>query len=450
VGTRGGVRTDFPLKIDVFGGLNMPTRIRMIKGREVLDSRGVPTLQVDCWLGDGSFGRAAIPSGASTGSHEALELRDGGERFFGKGVQRAVSNVNEFIAKALIGMDVFEQEDVDNTLIELDGTEKKTRLGANAILGASLAVLRAAANAAGLPLYRYLGGNEGRVVPVPMVNIINGGAHSNNPLDVQEFMIVPAGVPSFREGIRACAEVFFALKSFLKEKGFSIAVGDEGGFSPDLNTTEEALDFLVLSIEDAGYEPGKDIYLALDVAATGLQRKSGVYFMERRRRTSKELVEHYMDCWEKYPLISLEDGLAEDDWEGWIYLTEKMGDKIQIVGDDIFVTDMGRIKQGVKDKAANAVLIKPNQIGTVTETLQAIRFAKENGFTTVISHRSGETEDTSIADLAVATNAGQIKSGSLSRSERIAKYNRLLVIEEELGDKAIWLGTGAMNPRAKE
>ena len=319
----------------------MPTKVRMIKGREVLDSRGVPTLQVDCWLGDGSFGRAAIPSGASTGSHEALELRDGGERFFGKGVQRAVKNVNEIIAKALIGMDVFDQEGVDRALIELDGTEKKTRLGANAILGASMSVLRAAANAAGLPLYRYLGGNEGRVVPVPMVNIVNGGAHSNNPLDVQEFMIVPAGAPSFREGIRACAEVFFALKSFLKEKGFSIAVGDEGGFSPNLNTTEEALDFLVLAIEDAGYEPGKDIYLALDVAATGLQRKSGVYFMERRRRTSKELVEHYMDCAEKYPLISLEDGLAEDDWEGWIYLTERMGDKIQIVGDDIFVTDMG-------------------------------------------------------------------------------------------------------------
>jgi enolase len=420
----------------------------MIKGREVLDSRGVPTLQVDCWLGDGSFGRASIPSGASTGSHEALELRDGGDRFFGKGVQRAVSNVNDYIAKALIGMDVSEQEEVDSTLIELDGTVKKTRLGANAILGASLAVLRAGSASAGLPLYRYLCGNEGRVIPVPMINIINGGAHANNPLDVQEFMIVPAGLPSFREGIRACAEVFFALKSFLKEKGFSIAVGDEGGFSPNLNTTEEALDFLVLAIEDAGYDPGEDIFISLDVAATGLQRKSGVYFLERRRRTSVELVEMYRDCMEKYPLISLEDGLAEDDWDGWIHLTKELGDRIQIVGDDIFVTDMGRIKKGVKEKAANAVLIKPNQIGTVTETLHAIKYAQEKGFTTVISHRSGETEDTSIADLAVATNAGQIKSGSLSRSERIAKYNRLLVIEEELGDKAIWPGLAALNPEA--
>ena len=421
--------------------------ITKIFAREVLDSRGNPTVQVDCYLDDGlAFGRASVPSGASTGTFEALELRDGDKRYGGKGVEKAVSNVNGVIAKKLVGFDALNQALIDRTLIELDGTENKSKLGANAILGVSMAVARAAADYLELPLYRYIGGITARTLPVPMMNVINGGVHADNPLDIQEFMIVPCGAPSFREALRYGAETFHALKKLLKEKGYSTAVGDEGGFAPPLKSTKEALDFMIKAIESAGYSPGKDIYLALDAAASEFYR-DGAYIIEGNTLSSAELVSFYEELVENYPIISIEDGLAEEDWEGWKILYERLGQKVQLVGDDIFVTNVKRIKRGIEEKTANSVLIKLNQIGTVTETIEAVELAHKNGLTTVISHRSGETEDTFIADLAVGVGSGLIKTGSLSRSERIAKYNRLLVIEEELAGSSRFPGKDAFNPR---
>ncbi len=421
--------------------------ITKIFAREVLDSRGNPTVQVDCYLDDGlAFGRASVPSGASTGTFEALELRDGDKRYGGKGVEKAVSNVNGIIAKKLVGFDALNQALIDRTLIELDGTENKSKLGANAILGVSMAVARAAADYLELPLYRYIGGITARTLPVPMMNVINGGVHADNPLDIQEFMIVPCGAPSFREALRYGAETFHALKKLLKEKGYSTAVGDEGGFAPPLKSTKEALDFMIKAIESAGYSPGKDIYLALDAAASEFYR-DGAYIIEGNTLSSAELVSFYEELVENYPIISIEDGLAEEDWEGWKILYERLGQKVQLVGDDIFVTNVKRIKRGIEEKTANSVLIKLNQIGTVTETIEAVELAHKNGLTTVISHRSGETEDTFIADLAVGVGSGLIKTGSLSRSERIAKYNRLLVIEEELAGSSRFPGKDAFNPR---
>jgi len=421
--------------------------ITKIFAREVLDSRGNPTVQVDCYLDDGlAFGRASVPSGASTGTFEALELRDGDKRYGGKGVEKAVSNVNGIIAKKLVGFDALNQALIDRTLIELDGTENKSKLGANAILGVSMAVARAAADYLELPLYRYIGGITARTLPVPMMNVINGGVHADNPLDIQEFMIVPCGAPSFREALRYGAETFHALKKLLKEKGYSTAVGDEGGFAPPLKSTKEALDFMIKAIESAGYSPGKDMYLALDAAASEFYR-DGAYIIEGNTLSSAELVSFYEELVENYPIISIEDGLAEEDWEGWKILYERLGQKVQLVGDDIFVTNVKRIKRGIEEKTANSVLIKLNQIGTVTETIEAVELAHKNGLTTVISHRSGETEDTFIADLAVGVGSGLIKTGSLSRSERIAKYNRLLVIEEELAGSSRFPGKDAFNPR---
>jgi len=421
--------------------------ITKIFAREVLDSRGNPTVQVDCYLDDGlAFGRASVPSGASTGTFEALELRDGDKRYGGKGVEKAVSNVNGVIAKKLVGFDALNQALIDSTLIELDGTENKSKLGANAILGVSMAVARAAADYLELPLYRYIGGITARTLPVPMMNVINGGVHADNPLDIQEFMIVPCGAPSFREALRYGAETFHALKKLLREKGYSTAVGDEGGFAPPMKSTKEALDFMIKAIESAGYSPGKDIYLALDAAASEFHR-DGAYIIEGNTLSSAELVSFYEELVENYPIISIEDGLAEEDWEGWKILYERLGQKVQLVGDDIFVTNVKRIKRGIEEKTANSVLIKLNQIGTVTETIEAVELAHKNGLTTVISHRSGETEDTFIADLAVGVGSGLIKTGSLSRSERIAKYNRLLVIEEELAGSSRFPGKDAFNPR---
>ena len=421
--------------------------ITKIFAREVLDSRGNPTVQVDCYLDDGlAFGRASVPSGASTGTFEALELRDGDKRYGGKGVEKAVSNVNGIIAKKLVGFDALNQALIDRTLIELDGTENKSKLGANAILGVSMAVARAAADYLELPLYRYIGGITARTLPVPMMNVINGGVHADNPLDIQEFMIVPCGAPSFREALRYGAETFHALKKLLREKGYSTAVGDEGGFAPPMKSTKEALDFMIKAIESAGYSPGKDIYLALDAAASEFYR-DGAYIIEGNTLSSAELVSFYEELVENYPIISIEDGLAEEDWEGWKILYERLGQKVQLVGDDIFVTNVKRIKRGIEEKTANSVLIKLNQIGTVTETIEAVELAHKNGLTTVISHRSGETEDTFIADLAVGVGSGLIKTGSLSRSERIAKYNRLLVIEEELAGSSRFPGKDAFNPR---
>jgi len=421
--------------------------ITKIFAREVLDSRGNPTVQVDCYLDDGlAFGRASVPSGASTGTFEALELRDGDKRYGGKGVEKAVSNVNGIIAKKLVGFDALNQALIDRTLIELDGTENKSKLGANAILGVSMAVARAAADYLELPLYRYIGGITARTLPVPMMNVINGGVHADNPLDIQEFMIVPCGAPSFREALRYGAETFHALKKLLREKGYSTAVGDEGGFAPPMKSTKEALDFMIKAIESAGYSPGKDIYLALDAAASEFYR-DGAYIIEGNTLSSAELVSFYEELVENYPIISIEDGLAEEDWEGWKILYERLGQKVQLVGDDIFVTNVKRIKRGIEEKTANSVLIKLNQIGTVTETIEAVELAHKNGLTTVISHRSGETEDTFIADLAVGVGSGIIKTGSLSRSERIAKYNRLLVIEEELAGSSRFPGKDAFNPR---
>jgi len=414
-----------------------------IRAREILDSRGSPTLEADLLLDDGAFGRAAVPSGASTGKHEAVELRDGDKkRYLGEGVQKAVSNVTRKILPALKGK-AADQAAVDATLVALDGTANKSKLGANATLSVSLALSRAIADSEGLPLYRSIGGVHAHTLPLPMMNILNGGAHADNPIDIQEFMIAPAGARTFAEALRMGAEVFHALKQLLSGAGLSTAVGDEGGFAPSLKTADEALAFIMKAIAKAGYKPGHDVHLALDAAATGFFNK-GKYVMDGEGKSldAEGMVKYLADLVARYPIYSIEDGMAEDDWAGWKLLTTALGKKIQLVGDDLFVTNPGRLKRGIKDKAANAILIKANQIGTLTETLEAVETAKAAGFGVVISHRSGETEDAFIADLAVATNAGQIKTGSLARSERVAKYNRLLRIEEELGATAALFGFG--------
>jgi enolase len=409
--------------------------------REVLDSRGNPTVEVEVILESGSMGRAIVPSGASTGEREALELRDGDKkRYKGKGVLKAVENVNETIAPKLEGLDALEQAYIDNLMIELDGTDNKNNFGANAILGVSMAVARAAADFVGLPLYQYIGGIRARELPVPMMNVINGGAHAQNSLDCQEFMIVPVGADCFKESIRMGVEVFHTLKDVLKDKGHATGVGDEGGFAPQIKNTKEALDTLIKAIEKAGFKPGEDILLALDVAASELYQKGGKYKIDGNTWTSDKLLEFYDKIINDYPIISIEDGFAQNDWKGWQKFTDKCSSRIQIVGDDIFVTNPNIFREGISKGVANSILIKLNQIGTVTETLTTIEIAKRAGYTCVISHRSGETEDTFIADLAVATNVGQIKTGSASRSERIAKYNQLMRIEEELGDLAIFGG----------
>ncbi len=409
--------------------------------REVLDSRGNPTVEVEVILESGSMGRAIVPSGASTGEREALELRDGDKkRYKGKGVLKAIENVNETIAPKLEGLDALEQAHIDNLMIEMDATENKSNFGANAILGVSMAVARAGADFVGLPLYQYIGGIRARELPVPMMNVINGGAHAQNSLDCQEFMIVPVGADCFKESIRMGVEVFHTLKGVLKDKGHATGVGDEGGFAPQIKNTKEALDTLMKAIEEAGFKPGEDILLALDVAASELYQKSGKYKIDGNTWSSDKLVEFYDKIINDYPIISIEDGFAQNDWKGWKKFTDKCSSRIQIVGDDIFVTNPNIFREGLKQGIANSILIKLNQIGTVTETLTTIEIAKRAGYTCVISHRSGETEDTFIADLAVATNVGQIKTGSASRSERIAKYNQLMRIEEELGDLAIFGG----------
>lgn len=425
----------------------MYTTIVDIWAREILDSRANPTVEVDVVLADGSFGRAAVPSGASTGAREALELRDGDmNRYLGKGVLTAIANVNEVLAPELLGMDALDQVAVDNAMIALDGTESKSKLGANAILGVSLAVAQAVANSLGLPLYRYVGGPAARLLPVPMMNILNGGQHADNNVDIQEFMVVPAGAASFAESLRYGAEVFHTLRKVLKEKGLASGQGDEGGFAPDLRSNEEALKLLVMAIETAGYKPGQDVFLAIDVAASELYQ-DGRYVLagEGKTLTASELVDYYVQFSERYPIISIEDGLAEDDWEGWQELTARLGSKLQLVGDDVFVTNTELLSRGIEQKVANSILIKVNQIGTLTETLAAIEMAKKAGYTAVVSHRSGETEDTAIADIVVATGTGQIKTGAPSRSERVAKYNQLLRIEEMLGENAVFSGHGAFH-----
>ncbi|MCB9742735.1 MAG: phosphopyruvate hydratase [Alphaproteobacteria bacterium] len=414
-----------------------------VNARQVLDSRGNPTVEVEVLLEEGILGRAIVPSGASTGEHEAVELRDGGAAWKGKGVSQAVTHVKDVLAPQLIGVDAREQAAIDSMLIELDGTPNKGKLGANAILGVSLAVARAAALSVELPLYRYIGGSNARTLPTPMMNIINGGAHADNNVDVQEFMIMPVGFGSFAEALRCGAEVFHTLKGVLKKRGLNTAVGDEGGFAPDLGSNEEGLALVVEAIEAAGYEPGEQVVLALDVAASELF-KGGSYRFGGEDLSPGAVVERYAAWAAKYPLVSIEDGLAEDDWEGWKLATERLGGKVQLVGDDLFVTNTERLSRGIREGIANSILIKVNQIGTLTETLDAIEMAHKAGYTAVISHRSGETEDTTIADLAVATNAGQIKTGSLCRTDRVAKYNQLLRIEEELGMAGRYLGRGAL------
>jgi enolase 1/2/3 len=420
------------------------TTIESVFAREILDSRGQPTLEVEVALTGGSVGRAAVPSGASTGSREALELRDGdAKRYLGKGVTRAVLNVNETIAPHVVGEDAADQAGVDAILIELDGTPSKKNLGANAILGVSIACAKAAADAHALPLYRYLGGAGARTLPVPLMNVINGGAHADNNLDIQEFMIVPVGMSSFHEALRCGAEVFHTLKKLLKEKGLVTAVGDEGGFAPNLKSNAEALDFLMSAIQKAGYKPGQDVALALDVAASELY-ENGTYALDQKRGIDTGgMIAYLKSLVDRYPIVSIEDGLAEGDWEGWRRLTQEFRGSVQIVGDDVFVTNPEILRRGIDDGVANSILVKLNQIGTMTETLDAIEMAKRAAYTTVISHRSGETEDTTIADLAVAVNAGQIKTGSLSRSDRVAKYNQLLRIEEQLADAARYPGVAA-------
>jgi enolase len=430
----------------------MLTTIEDIHAREILDSRGNPTVEVEVYLEDGTVGRAAVPSGASTGTHEAVELRDGDpSRYGGKGVLKAVRAINETIADELEGMDATDQAGIDQLLIELDGTPNKGNLGANAILGVSLAVAHAAANALDLPLYRYIGGTAAHTLPVPMMNILNGGKHADNSADLQEFMILPVGASSFAEALRWCAEVYHALKSVLKAKGYNTNVGDEGGFAPSLGSNAEALELILAAITKAGYTPGKDIYLALDPAASELYA-DGLYVLARegKKLTSADMVDFYARLVDQYPIISIEDGLAEDDWNGFALLRARLGDKVQIMGDDLFVTNTERIARGIKERCANSVLIKLNQIGTLTETLAAIEMAKRAGWTAVVSHRSGETEDTTIADLVVATNAGQIKTGAPCRSERVAKYNRLLRIEEDLGDTARYAGMSAFYNLGKD
>ncbi|REJ24621.1 MAG: phosphopyruvate hydratase [Bacillaceae bacterium] len=415
-----------------------------VYAREVLDSRGNPTVEVEVYTESGAFGRALVPSGASTGEYEAVELRDGDkERYLGKGVLTAVKNVNEIIAPELLGFDVTEQNAIDQLLIELDGTENKGKLGANAILGVSMAVARAAADYLGVPLYQYLGGFNAKILPVPMMNILNGGAHADNNVDIQEFMIMPVGAESFREALRMGAEIFHSLKSVLKGKGYNTAVGDEGGFAPNLQSNEEALQTIIEAIEKAGYKPGEQVKLAMDVASSELfNKEDGKYHLEGEGvvKTSEEMVQWYEELVSKYPIISIEDGLDENDWEGHKLLTERLGGKVQLVGDDLFVTNTKKLAEGIEKGVGNSILIKVNQIGTLTETFDAIEMAKRAGYTAVISHRSGETEDSTIADIAVATNAGQIKTGAPSRTDRVAKYNQLLRIEDQLGDTAIYQG----------
>lgn len=430
------------------------TTIIDVRGREILDSRGNPTVEVEVELESGIIGRAAVPSGASTGEHEAVELRDGDKsRYLGKGVLKAVENVNDKIAEEIIELDCLDQPAIDDILIELDGTKNKESLGANAILGVSLATAKAASQYLGLPLYRYIGGVNAKMLPVPMMNIINGGKHADNNVDFQEFMIMPVGAQNFAEALRMGAETFHNLKSVLSKKGYNTAVGDEGGFAPNLKSNDEAIQVVLEAIEKAGYKPGVDIFIALDPAASEfyIKEKKKYHFFKSnpsKEISSEELINFWADWVSKYPIISLEDGLAEDDWDGWKLLTETLGGKIQLVGDDIFVTNTERLERGIETEVANSILIKVNQIGTLTETLDAIEMAKKAGYTNVISHRSGETEDTTIADIAVATNAGQIKTGSASRTDRIAKYNQLLRIEEELGDIAIYPGLAAINYNA--
>lgn len=419
--------------------------INSIIAREILDSRGNPTVWVKATLESGVSGTAAVPSGASTGAKEAVELRDGDQkRYGGKGVLRACENVNGVIAKALKGVEASDQKDVDEILLKLDGTENKSNLGANALLGVSLAVAHAAANEKGLPLYRYLAERESYTLPVPMMNILNGGAHADNSVDVQEFMILPVGVPTFAEAIRCGAEIFHELRKVLTEKGLATGVGDEGGFAPNLGSNEEALEVIMTAIKRAGYTPGKDVFLGLDIAASEFY-KDGQYVLESENKsfTSEEFATFLEDWVNRYPIITIEDGMDEEDWEGWAVLTEKIGNRVQIVGDDLFVTNTKILQEGIKRGIANSILIKPNQIGTLTETIDAINMADEAGYTSVVSHRSGETEDTTIADIAVATVATQIKTGSLCRSDRVAKYNRLICIEAELGDKAVYAGENA-------
>lgn len=424
--------------------------IDFVEAREILDSRGNPTVEVDVYLEDGSFGRAAVPSGASTGVHEACELRDGDKkRFLGKGTLKAVENVNKIIAPALEGLESLDQAGIDHLMIELDGTPNKSKLGANAILGTSMAVARAAADSLGIPLYMYLGAYHHNVLPVPMANILNGGAHSDNKVDFQEFMVMPIGAKSMREAVRMTAEVFHALKAVLKAKGLNTAVGDEGGFAPDLQSNEEALEVIMEAIKNAGYKAGRDadFMIALDPASSELyDEKTKTYTLKwttGEKKTSKEMVDLWESWVNKYPIISIEDGMAEDDWEGWKMLTDRIGDRVQLVGDDLFVTNTERLKMGFEKKVANSILIKVNQIGTLTETFEAIDAAKRNGYTAVVSHRSGETEDTFIADLVVGLETGQIKTGSMSRTDRICKYNQLMRIEDELGDSAKYAGRDA-------
>ncbi len=413
-----------------------------IHAREILDSRGNPTVEADVVLQSGAFGRAAVPSGASTGVHEAVELRDGDKkRYMGKGVEKAVANVNDAIYDALAGLEAEDQIEIDNTMINLDGTENKGKLGANAILAVSLAVAKAQAEEAGLPLYRYLGGTMARTLPVPMMNIVNGGKHADNPIDIQEFMIMPVSAPSIKEAVRMGAEIFHTLKKNLKAAGHNTNVGDEGGFAPNLKSAEEALSFIVKAISDAGFKPGDDVVLAIDAASSEFY-ENGKYEMkgEGKSYTSAQMVEFYKDLCARFPIFSIEDGMAEDDWEGWKMLTDALGSKVQLVGDDLFVTNPKRLAMGIEKGVANSILVKVNQIGSLTETMKAVDLAQRNKYTAVLSHRSGETEDTTIADIAVATNCGQIKTGSMSRTDRMAKYNQLIRIEEELGDMAIYAG----------
>lgn len=414
--------------------------IRDVKALQILDSRGNPTIQVEVITEDGYVGKASVPSGASTGSFEAVELRDADKsRYLGKGVEKAVENVNKKISKAIIGMNVYEQRKIDEEMIKLDDTPNKSNLGANSILGVSLAVAKAASNSLGLDLYQYIGGINGKELPIPMMNILNGGKHSDNNISIQEFMIMPIGNITFTERMRRGVEIYHTLKKVLKEKGYSVGVGDEGGFAPNLENEEQALDIIIEAIRKAGYEPGKDIKLALDIASTEMYEeakkinKQGYYFWKTKQyKTQEEMIEYIVELCNKYPIFSIEDGLAEEDWEGWKVLTERLGNKVQLVGDDLFVTNPKRLERGIEKNVANAILIKPNQIGTLTETLYTIQKAKQNGYKTVISHRSGETEDTTIADIAVGVNAGQIKTGAPCRTDRVSKYNRLLYIEEEI------------------
>ncbi|MFP4179594.1 MAG: phosphopyruvate hydratase [Spirochaetaceae bacterium] len=422
--------------------------IEFIEGREILDSRGNPTVEVDVILEDGSMGRAAVPSGASTGVHEAVELRDGDKnRFMGKGVLKAVENVNDIIAEELEGMDALDQVEVDRTMIDLDGTENKSKLGANAMLGVSMAVARAAADSLGVPLFKYLGAYHSTVLPVPMANIINGGSHADNNVDFQEFMVMPVGADTLRGGVRMITEVFHNLKSILKDMGYSTSVGDEGGFAPNLESNEEAIEVILKAVEKAGYKAGDDIMIALDPAASEFYDKDKKRYVLKKSTgaelTSEEMADYWADWTDKYPIISLEDGMDEDDWNGWKYLTEKIGDRVQLVGDDLFVTNTRRLKEGIDKGIANSILIKVNQIGTLTETFEAVEMAKRAGYTAIVSHRSGETEDNFIADLVVALETGQIKTGSLSRSDRLAKYNQLMRIEDFLVGTAEYLGKDA-------